>query len=189
MKLIKMMGAGLMMSVMLAPTVWAEGNEVTTPAAATPEEVIAKVTQAAKYLHEKGDSAIAEFNSAKNSQWVWKDSYVFVYNCQQNRMIAHPFRPDLVDKPILQIKDTKGTLLFQKLCDAGNNKTGGWVEYFWDKPGDAAPSRKISYALSADVSFKVGIQVGAGIYDEKATLEQLTGLITKMSDPSHYPAP
>lgn len=188
MKLIKIIGAGLVMSMMLTPNVWAEGSESATPESATPEEVIAKVAQAAKYLHEKGDSAIAEFN-AKSSQWVWKDSYVFIYNCQQNRMIAHPFRPDLVDKPILQIKDTKGTLLFQKLCDAGKNKTGGWVEYFWDKPGDAAPSRKISYALSADVSFKVGIQVGAGIYDEKATLEQLTGLITKMSDPSQYPAP
>jgi cytochrome c len=183
MKLMKMMGISLMIGVLGTSFAWAEATE-----SATPEEVIAKVNQAAKYLHEKGDSAVAEFN-AKTSQWIWKDSYVFIYNCQQNRMIAHPFRPDLVDKPILQIKDTKGTLLFQKLCEAGKSKNGGWVEYYWDKPGDTVPSRKISYALSADVSFKVGIQVGAGIYDDKATLEQLTGLIGKMTDPSQFPAP
>lgn len=195
MKFTQMMGiAGLIFGVTLTPITWAEGTETAVIAAppvtpsATPEEVISKVREAVKYLHEKGDSGFAEFN-AKNSKWVWKDSYVFLYNCQQNRMISHPFRPDLVDRPILQIKDSKGTLLFQKLCEAGKLKDGGWVEYYWDKPGDAAPSRKISYALAADVSFKVGVQVGAGIYDETATQEQLTGLIVKMSDPSHYPAP
>jgi signal transduction histidine kinase len=65
----------------------------------------------------------------------------------------------------------------------------GWVEYYWDKPGSAVPSRKISYALSADVSFKVGIQVAAGIYDDKATPEQLDELLVKMSDPAKFPPP
>lgn len=175
--------ASLIVSVSVTPTVWAAET-----GAATPEEVITKVRQAAKYLHEKGESAFAEFN-AKNSQWIWKDSYVFVYNCQQDKMIAHPFRPDLVDKPILQIKDTKGTPLFEKLCAAGKTNNGGWVEYYWDKPGEAVPSRKISYALAADVSFKVGIQVGAGIYDEKVTSQQLGELLTKLSDPTKFPAP
>lgn len=180
--------ASLIFSVGVMPTVLAADTNAAAPATATPEEVIAKVQQASKFLHEKGESGFAEFN-AKDSQWVWKDSYVFVYNCQQDKMIAHPFRPDLVDKPILQIKDTKGTPLFEKLCEAGKKDHGGWVEYYWDKPGEAAPSRKISYALSADVSFKVGIQVGAGIYDDKVTPEQLSELLAKMSDPTKFPAP
>jgi signal transduction histidine kinase len=175
--------ASLILSMSIAPIALAIDAET-----ATPDEVIAKVRQAANHLYEKGNSAFAEFN-AKSSAWVWKDSYVFIYDCQQDKMIAHPFRPDLVDRPILQIKDSKGTPLFQKLCEAGKQENGGWVEYYWDKPGEAVPSRKISYALAAKVSFKVGVQVGAGIYDDKVTTQQLSELLAKMSDPTKFPAP
>ena len=48
------------------------------PDAATAEGVIAKVHEAAKYLHDKGQAAFPDFNN--NARWVWKDSYVFVYS-------------------------------------------------------------------------------------------------------------
>jgi hypothetical protein len=35
---------------------------------------------------------------------VWKDSYVFVYGCRLDTMIAHPMRPDLVRRAVMQIK-------------------------------------------------------------------------------------
>ena len=144
------------------------------PDAATPDEVIAKVHEAAKYLHDKGQAGFPDFNN--NARWVWKDSYVFVFSCRDNKMIAHPLRPDLVGKPILQMEDEKGNRLFQKLCEVGNNTGGGWVEYWWTKPGEAKASRKISYVHSAEVSFKPDIQVGAGIYDDKMSVEELNKL-------------
>ena len=154
---------------------------------ASAEETVNKVRAAARLLHEKGSSAYADFNQ-KDGKWVWKDSYVFVFDCRKDRMIAHPIRPDLVGKPILQITDNAGKYIFKELCKAGSEPRGGWVEYSWPKPGAGRLSRKISYATTADISFATGIQVSAGIYDEGITLPELAKVLEKMSDPAKYPA-
>jgi signal transduction histidine kinase len=151
------------------------------PDAATAEEVIAKVHEAAKYLHDKGQAGFPDFNN--NARWVWKDSYVFVYSCRDNKMIAHPLRPDLVGKPILQMEDDKGNMLFQKLCEAGKQAAGGWVEYWWPKPGEAKASRKISYTQSTEVSFQPDVRVGAGIYDDAMSVEELNKLAQQAMEP------
>lgn len=154
---------------------------------ANAEEVVSKVRAAARYLHDKGTSAFADFHH-KDSKWVWKDSYVFVYDCRKDRMIAHPLRPDLVGKPIMQITDNSGKFIFKELCKVGSEARGGWVEYSWPKPGAGRLSRKVSYAMAADISFSSGVQVSAGIYDEGITLAELNKVLEKMSDPAKYPA-
>lgn len=153
------------------------------PSAATPEEVVTKVHEAVQYLKDKGLAGFSDFNNNKDARWVWKDSYVFVYSCRDNVMLGHPLRPDMVGKPILQMKDDKDHLLFQDMCKAGANADGGWVEYWWPKPSEAKASRKISYVHSAEVSFKPDIQVGAGIYDDKMSVEELNKLATQAKQP------
>ena len=106
-------------------------------ASASAQEVVAKVREAVQYLNAKGLAGFSDFNNNKDARWVWKDSYVFVYSCRDDVMIAHPLRPDLVGKPILQMRDDKGTALFQEMCKASANPNGGWVEYWWPKPGEA----------------------------------------------------
>ena len=166
--------ASLILTLGLVPaSTWAAD-----PAIASAEEVVAKVREAAKYLEDKGLAGFSDFNNNKDARWVWKDSYVFVYSCRDNVMIAHPLRPDMVGKPILQMKDDKDKPLFQEMCKAGANKDGGWVEYWWPKPGEAKASRKISFVHGAEVSFKPDIQVGAGIYDDKMSVEDLNKLAT-----------
>jgi len=157
------------------------------PEFATPEEAIAKVREAVRFLHDKGASGFAEFNNSAG-RWVWKDSYVFVYDCRLDKMIAHPMRPDLVGRSVMQITDNNGKVIFKELCKAGEQARGGWVEYLWPKPGAGNLSRKLSYALAADIAFATGIQVSAGVYDEKLTLPELGKLLERMSDPSKYPA-
>ncbi len=171
--------AGLALLLGIAPALVGAAD----PNAATPEEVVAKVNEAAKYLHDKGLAAFADFNNNRDARWVWKDSYVFIYSCRDNAMIAHPLRPDLVGKPILQIRDDKDKPLFQELCNAAAKPGGGWVEYWWPKPGEGKSSRKISYALNADVAFKAPIQVTAGIYDDTLTAEQLNKVVETVTDP------
>lgn len=146
-------------------------------AAATAAEVVAKVREAVHYLNEKGLAGFSDFNNNKDARWVWKDSYVFVFSCRDDVMIAHPLRPDLVGKPILQMRDDKDRPLFQDLCKASANENGGWAEYWWPKPGEAKASRKISYTHSAPVSFKSDVQVGAGIYDDTLTPDDLSKLV------------
>lgn len=153
------------------------------PNAASAEEVVTKVREAVQYLNDKGLAGFSDFNNNKDARWVWKDSYVFVYSCRDNVMIAHPLRPDLVGKPILQMRDDKDRPLFQDLCKAGANRNGGWVEYWWPKPGEGKASRKISYSHSAEVSFKPDIQVAAGIYDDKLTPDELSKLAEQSAGP------
>ena len=172
--------AGLVLTLGAAPTMtWAAD-----PGAASADEVVTKVREAAQYLKDKGLAGFADFNNNKDARWVWKDSYVFVYSCRDDVMIAHPLRPDLVGKPILQMRDDKDHALFQDLCKAGANPDGGWVEYWWPKPGEAKASRKISYAHSAPVSFKSDIQVGAGIYDDTLTPADLSKIVEDASKPA-----
>ena len=166
--------AGLVLTFGMAPaTTWAADADTS----ATPEEVVAKVHEAVQYLNDKGLAGFADFNNNKDARWVWKDSYVFVYSCADDTMIAHPLRPDMVGKPILQMRDDKDHALFQDMCKAGAAPDGGWVEYWWPKPGEAKASRKISYVHAAPVSFKSDIQVGAGIYDDKLTPEDLSKIV------------
>ncbi|MFZ4535974.1 cache domain-containing protein [Propionivibrio sp.] len=154
---------------------------------ATPDEAITKVRSAAKFLQDKGGSGFASLNS-KDGPWVWKDSYVFAFDCRLDRMVAHPMRPDLVGLPIMQITDNNGKYIFKELCKTGSPPRGGWVEYVWTRPGAGRVSRKLTYTLTADMSFSTGIQVAAGVYDDKVTLAEVTKIAEKMSDPTKYPA-
>ncbi len=156
-------------------------DDANTPA--TPDEVVTKVHEAVQHLNTKGLAGFSDFNNNKDARWVWKDTYVFVYSCRDNVMLGHPLRPDMVGKSILQMKDDKDHLLFQDMCKAGANRDGGWVEYWWPKPGEAKSSRKISYVHSAEVSFKPDIQVGAGIYDDKLSVEELNKIAAQAKQP------
>jgi cytochrome c len=59
---------------------------------ATAQEVIAKVREAASALSKTGD--LAQFNQ-KQGPWVWKDTYIFVQDCDKKIMAApHQAGPD-----------------------------------------------------------------------------------------------
>jgi cytochrome c len=56
---------------------------------ATPEEVVQKVKQAASYLAKEKEAGLATFKQ-KQSDYVWADTYVFVFDCAQKKNVAHP---------------------------------------------------------------------------------------------------
>jgi cytochrome c len=152
---------------------------------ATPDEVLTKVWSAIKVLQTKGVSAIPELNNA-DGPWVWKDSYVFAFDCRLDRMVAHPIRPDLVGRTIMQITDNNGKFIFKELCVAAKSKNGGRVEYQWTKPGAGKTSRKLSYAATAELAFSTGVQIAAGVYDDAISVSDLNKMTSEMSDPSKY---
>lgn len=156
--------------------------------AATPEEAVTKVWSAAKYLQDKGASGIAALNS-KDGPFAWKDSYVFAFDCRLDRMVAHPMRPDLVGQPVLQITDNNGKYIFKEMCKAAQDKRGGWVDYMWTKPGAGKVSRKLTYVATAHMAFSSGIQLGAGVYDDKLTVDGLNQLLGSLADPAKRSAP
>lgn len=170
---------GIMLGVFLSPSLWAASEQpdidkiqIVPQTPTTPEEVIAKVKSAAQAL--KSDADLAQFNEIEGNPWVWKDTYIFVYSCEQDKMSAHPIKESLIGKPIMSLHDYAGNLFFEDLCKASRESEGGWVKYSWPKPGEVEGSPKFSYTLQAQDS---KYQVSAGLYGDDTTLEKLNGLL------------
>ncbi|OQW92948.1 MAG: hypothetical protein BWK79_13720 [Beggiatoa sp. IS2] len=145
--------------------------------AATADEVVKKVQEAAvkaKDIAAKGDKAIEEeFNKA---DWKWKDAYVFVYTCKDKKADKMVVHSKLAGKALKDEKDKSaggGKPFFDDMCIAGEKKPkGGWISYEWEK--DGKPAKKVTYALAVEGS---SYQVAAGIYDDKAKVEDLDKLL------------
>src|SRR5947208_780140 len=61
-------------------------------------------------------------------------------------------------------------------CATAKKPSGAWIEYWWAKPGEKEGSRKLTYLLSAKGTSYV---VAAGIYDDKASIAELSKLSNK----------
>ncbi len=135
---------------------------------ATPEEVIEKCKQAATFLASEGEAGLVQFNDPKGP-WAWKDTYVFVYDCEPMILVAHP-KESLIGQEPDKIKDAKGSFISIDLCSAVQDSDSGWAEYFWPKPGQDTPARKVSYMLKVPGQ---PYTVGAGIYSDTVSAEEL----------------
>jgi hypothetical protein len=143
---------------------------------ATPQEVVAKVKEAAGALSKTGD--LSQFDQ-KQGPWVWKDTYIFIQDCNKKVMAAHPIKPEMIGKGLDTVMDAKsGKAIYSdpaawcKKVEASS--TGVWNEYYWPKPGEKEASRKVTYHLAAKGTSYI---VSAGIYDDKASLAE----VSKMS--------
>jgi cytochrome c len=140
---------------------------------ATAEEVVKKVREAASTLSKT--SAVAQFND-KQGPWVWKDSYVFIQDCDKKVIAAHPIKPEQIGTDLASVKDAKsGKSIFpdgwcKRVEDA---PSGVWTEYMWPKPGATEGSRKLAYCLRAKGSPYLAC---SGVYDDKATIAEVSKL-------------
>lgn len=138
---------------------------------ATPQEVVAKVREAASILAKSRD--LSQFNQ-QHGPWVWKDTYVFIHDCDKKVIAAHPLEATLIGQHFMSLKDARSNNLFVKnYCEEARTPSGIWSEYWWPKPGEGQSSRKLTYSVSAKGTPYV---VVAGIYDDKATVEELSKL-------------
>jgi len=145
---------------------------------ASAQEVIAKVREAASTLAKTGD--LAQFN-AKQGPWVWKDTYIFIQDCDKKIMVAHPIKPEMIGQDLTSVKDAKtgksiypDSMAYCKMVQ--DSPSGVWGDYWWPKPGATEPSRKITYHLSAKGTPYI---VNAGIYSDTATVKELSKLSSK----------
>ncbi|MDM8548768.1 cache domain-containing protein [Desulfobacterales bacterium HSG2] len=144
---------------------------------ATPEDIMKKVHEAALFLSQAGDPGLKAFND-RNGPWVFKDTYVFVFNCEKGIIVAHPIKAKLIGRNLMGLKDVRGNYFFAQLCDASQKPGGGWVEYWWPKVDGKGSSRKISLLFQVPDS---SYQVGAGIYDKSRSIEDLEKLVKQQS--------
>lgn len=88
--------------------------------------------------------------------------YFYVYD-NKCFNVAHAMQKDLEGKDLTNYKDTKGKFVIQELAAAAV-KGGGYVEFYWRKPGDTTREiRKMGYVepIRGTKYF-----IGSGIYME-----------------------
>ena len=110
-------------------------------AACTKKQAKESVEKMCAVIEKKGDNAKADIKKFRycDTNYVWvQDSDV--------KMVVHPIKGRLNGRSLKKNKDKKGKLLFiefDKVAKA--NKDGGWVDYYWTKPGEESPTPKISF--------------------------------------------
>lgn len=128
-------------------------------------EVVEKVEQAIALLRNDEEQAL-EALADPGGEFVWKDSYVFVLDCDADKVVSNPAFPKSVGGNLKQHVDYAGYRFGEDLCSAARAPSGGWVEYFWLPPGAETPVRKLTFVRTARGT---SYQVSAGIYDYAVT--------------------
>ena len=127
-------------------------------------QIVALVDGAAALIESKGKDAFPEFKK-KDGKWYKRDSYVFVDDINGTALVNPP-SPEIEGKNFIDIKDAKGKALIREFIKTAKTKGSGWVDYWWPKPGDDKPSRKMSYIKKAKMPNGDIVIVGSGIYVE-----------------------
>jgi signal transduction histidine kinase len=96
------------------------------------------------------------------SEFVYKDSYVFVMDTTFTLLVDPPF-PHLEGTNVYHYKDKYGKYIFREFMKVAKEKGSGWVEYMWPRPGETSESTKSSFVKKAVIN-KKSYLVGTGIY-------------------------
>ncbi len=88
--------------------------------------------------------------------------YFFVLD-RQYRMLMHPFKPALEGRDMSTQEDPNGKQLFREMVNIAGSQGDGYVDYYWERPGEAVPISKLSYVrLFPDW----GWVIGTGVYTD-----------------------
>jgi cytochrome c len=127
------------------------------------KQIVALVNSAAALIENKGKDSFTEFRK-KGSKWFTAKTYVFVDDMDGN-VLVNPPSPEIEGKNLIDWKDAKGKLLLREFIKVAKSNGSGWVEYWWPKPGEEKPSKKMSYIKQAKMPDGKLLIVGAGIYE------------------------
>ncbi len=84
------------------------------------------------------------------SRWVeyirFGNNNYFWIHTNTNKLLAHPYRQEDINKDDTNLKDAKGTLFVQKFIKlAIKNHQGNFLEYFWPKPNKIESTQKLAF--------------------------------------------
>jgi cytochrome c len=102
------------------------------------------IEKAEAFILDKGKDYALKVFCASKGPFIDKELYVFACS-MDNRLLAHPYRRDLIGQDVNDIKDLKGRPLFQEFRKIAGEKGSGWLRYSWSKPGESGEFFKASY--------------------------------------------
>ncbi len=123
------------------------------------KELIKFVDSAANLVEEKGEEAFLDF---KNGAWNMGEKYIFVYDINGNTKVLPP-QPELEGTNRLDVSDPNGVFFVKDMINQAYNKSSGWVNYMYEKPGTKNLAEKLSYFKKVLIGGNYYI-VGSGIY-------------------------
>lgn len=85
--------------------------------------------------------------------------YVYDYNCVN---IAHARQKELQGQNLYNYTDTKGKFVIRELSAIAQSG-GGYVEFYWIKPGDSGEKKKLGYVEPVP---NTNYFIGSGVYLE-----------------------
>ena len=135
---------------------------------ATPQLILLKVGEAVALLEKEGEAAFPKFKG-KDSPFIFGGTYIWIHDQADCRMLMHPVKPKMEGKNYVGLKDKNGKCFFVEMSNLAATG-GGWVDYWWPRPGEKEPALKVSYVKQAKVGAK-SLVVGCGVYD--MTLDQV----------------
>jgi methyl-accepting chemotaxis protein len=115
------------------------------------------------------DEAQAQALAAVDKLRYEKADYLWIHRQGDSIMLAHPNKK-LVNTNVSEMKGPDGMFIFQEFNKVVTASGAGFVYYYWPKPGETEPVRKLSYVKGFQ---PWGWVIGTGIYidDVAATFQ------------------
>ncbi len=121
------------------------------------------VNRAAALVSSEGSAAFGQLRD-KTGPFRFMDTYVFV-DTTDGIELVNPAYPSLEGKNLINLKDVKGKEVVRECIATAMKHGSGWVEYYWYKPGDNTPHRKLTYVHKVQYGSDTYI-VASGFYLE-----------------------
>ncbi len=136
----------------------------TSPEAKSIEALVAK---AAGEIEKKGKATFPEFRK-KGSEWLYGDTYIFVYTLDGTVILNAAFPNAEGGNPATSPAPTdRGPINPQayskEFIETVKTKGSGWVGYMYTRPGSTEPTQKWSFVKKVTIDGTQGL-VGAGFY-------------------------
>jgi len=108
---------------------------------------------------EGEEAALAAIGNPEGP-FVDGDLYLFAGLVSDVIMVAHPYS-SLVGQDLTDYQDPEGNYLFANFVAVASDVGAGWSEYWWPKPGEEDPSRKLTYIMKVAGQ---DLYIGCGYY-------------------------
>lgn len=128
----------------------------------TAKMIIEKINMGCEVLKEGGGEEAFDKFQGTGSQFIFAGTYIWIHD-MEGIMRMHPIKYKLNGKQLLTFKDKKGKLFFAEMNRVAKESGSGWVDYMWPKPGEKAPSLKVSFVKACEVGDDIFV-LGSGVY-------------------------
>ncbi|SFV11008.1 cache domain-containing protein [Pseudoduganella namucuonensis] len=125
--------------------------------AATTEEAVALVKEAVQLVRQDREKAFTEFNNPAG-RFVKGELYIVAVSLD-GVVLAHGANAKMINKNILEIKDTDGKQFVKEQTNLAKTKGSGWVDFRWPNPVTKAIEPKTVYIEKVD-----DLLIAGGIY-------------------------